>query len=245
MSTLPDTQILGIEDEPDLRAGLQHNLELEGYTVSVAADGREGLRKAREGQASLVLLDLMLPEMPGLEVLKHLRDTGHETPIIIISAKGQDRDKVQGLELGTDDYLTKPFGLSELLARIRAVLRRTKSGAKAGAGKDASVAGVMKFPNLTVDWRRFSVTRDDTEVQLSRYEAEILRMLIEHRGEVVSRQDLLRKVWGYVHLPTTRTVDNHIARLRKKLETDVENPVHVVTVHGLGYRFESQLLEEE
>ena len=243
MSTLTDTQILVIEDEPDLRAGLQHNLELEGYKVMVAADGREGLRRAREGQASLVLLDLMLPEMPGLEVLKHLRDTGHETPIIIISAKGQDRDKVQGLELGADDYLTKPFGLSELLARIRAVLRRTQTGAKAGAGKDSDVNGVMRFANLTVDWRRFTVTRDDMEVQLSRYEAEILRMLIEHRGEVVSRQDLLRKVWGYVHLPTTRTVDNHIARLRKKLETDVENPIHVVTVHGLGYRFESPLVE--
>jgi DNA-binding response OmpR family regulator len=245
LSTLTDTEILVIEDEPDLRAGLQHNLELEGYQVSVAADGREGLRKAREGGASLVLLDLMLPEMPGLEVLKHLRETGHETPVIIISAKGQDRDKVHGLELGADDYLTKPFGLSELLARIRAVLRRTKSGARAGARQDNGVSGVMKFPNLTVDWRRFTVSRDDTEVQLSRYEAEILRMLIEHRGEVVSRQDLLRKVWGYVHLPTTRTVDNHIARLRKKLESDVENPVHVVTVHGLGYRFESKLLEEE
>jgi DNA-binding response OmpR family regulator len=244
VSTLTDTQILVIEDEPDLRAGLQHNLELEGYKVTTAADGREGLRKAREGQASLLLLDLMLPEMSGLEVLKHLRETGHETPIIIISAKGQDRDKVQGLELGADDYLTKPFGLSELLARIRAVLRRTQTGAKAGAGKDSDVGGVMRFANLTVDWRRFTVTRDDTEVQLSRYEAEILRMLIEHRGEVVSRQDLLRKVWGYVHLPTTRTVDNHIARLRKKLETDVEKPVHVVTVHGLGYRFESTLIEE-
>ena len=245
MSTLTDTEILVIEDEPDLRAGLQHNLELEGYQVSVAADGREGLRKAREGGASLVLLDLMLPEMPGLEVLKHMRETGHETPVIIISAKGQDRDKVHGLELGADDYLTKPFGLSELLARIRAVLRRTKSGAKSGARQDGGVSGVMQFPNLTVDWRRFTVSRDDTEVQLSRYEAEILRMLIEHRGEVVSRQDLLRKVWGYVHLPTTRTVDNHIARLRKKLESDVENPVHVVTVHGLGYRFESKLLEEQ
>ncbi len=244
MSTLTDTQILVIEDEPDLRAGLQHNLELEGYKVITAADGREGLRKAREGQASLLLLDLMLPEISGLEVLKHLRDTGHETPIIIISAKGQDRDKVQGLELGADDYLTKPFGLSELLARIRAVLRRTQTGAKAGAGKEIDVLGVMCFVNLTVDWRRFTVTRDNTEMQLSRYEAEILRMLIDHRGEVVSRQDLLRKVWGYVHLPTTRTVDNHIARLRKKLETDVENPVHVVTVHGLGYRFESTLLEE-
>ena len=245
MSTLTDTQILVIEDEPDLRAGLQHNLELEGYKVTTAADGKEGLRKAREGQAALLLLDLMLPEMSGLEVLRHMRETGHETPVIIISAKGQDQDKVKGLELGADDYLTKPFGLSELLARIRAVLRRTQTGAKAGAGGDKSaVGGVMKFPGLTVDWRRFTVTRDDDEVQLSRYEAEILRMLIEHRGEVVSRQDLLRKVWGYVHLPTTRTVDNHIARLRKKLEADVENPVHVVTVHGLGYRFESTLLEE-
>ncbi|MCA8964444.1 MAG: response regulator transcription factor [Planctomycetes bacterium] len=235
--------ILVIEDEPDLRAGIQHNLELEGYRVQTAADGKEGLRKARDQRPTLILLDLMLPGMPGLEVLRHLRETGHETPIIIVSAKGQDRDKVQGLELGADDYLTKPFGLSELAARIRAVLRRTQAGAKS-SGERAAANSVMKFPDLVVDWRRFSIVRDGEEIQLSRYEAEILRMLIDRRGEVVSRQDLLRKVWGYVHLPTTRTVDNHIARLRKKLERDVENPVHVVTVHGLGYRFESQLLEE-
>jgi DNA-binding response OmpR family regulator len=244
MTNLSETHILVIEDEPDLRAGLQHNLELEGFKVLTAADGREGLRKAKEGQAALILLDLMLPGMPGLEVLKHLRETGREIPVIIVSAKGQDRDKVQGLELGADDYLTKPFGLSELLARIRAVLRRTQTGAKAGVGDKGAVAGVMRFPDLVVDWKRYTILRDGAETQLSRYEAEILRMLIEHRGEVVSRQDLLRKVWGYVHLPTTRTVDNHIARLRKKLERDVENPVHVVTVHGLGYRFESRLLEE-
>jgi DNA-binding response OmpR family regulator len=244
MTNLSETHILVIEDEPDLRAGLQHNLELEGFKVLTAADGREGLRKAKEGQASLILLDLMLPGMPGLEVLRHLREIGREIPVIIVSAKGQDRDKVQGLELGADDYLTKPFGLSELLARIRAVLRRTQTGARAGVGEKAAVAGVMRFPDLVVDWKRFTIVRDDIETQLSRYEAEILRMLIEHRGEVVSRQDLLRKVWGYVHLPTTRTVDNHIARLRKKLERDVENPVHVVTVHGLGYRFESNLLGE-
>jgi DNA-binding response OmpR family regulator len=182
--------------------------------------------------------------MPGLEVLRNLREIGREIPIIIVSAKGQDRDKVQGLELGADDYLSKPFGLSELLARIRAVLRRTQVGAKAGVGEKSSVGGVMRFPDLVVDWRRFTIVRDGTEQQLSRYEAEILRMLIERRGEVVSRQDLLRKVWGYVHLPTTRTVDNHIARLRKKLEHDVDKPIHVVTVHGLGYRFESPLLEE-
>ena len=244
MTSMTETHILVIEDEPDLRSGLKHNLELEGYTVDTAADGREGLRKAREGKAALVLLDLMLPLMSGLEVLRHLREIGREIPVIIISARGQDRDKVQGLELGADDYLTKPFGLSELTARIRAVLRRTQTGAKAGVGDRTATAGVMKFPELVVDWRRFTIVRDGEETQLSRYEAEILRMLIEHRGEVVSRQDLLRKVWGYVHLPTTRTVDNHIARLRKKLERDVEKPVHVVTVHGLGYRFESPLLEE-
>ncbi len=245
MSNLTDTVILVIEDEPDLRAGLQHNLELEGYKVEAAADGRDGLRKAKDGSASLILLDLGLPHVPGLEVLRQLREGGHETPIIIISAKGQDRDKVQGLELGADDYLTKPFGLSELTARIRAVLRRTQVGAKAGVGDKTGVGGVMHFPDLVVDWRRFSILRDGVETQLSRYEADILRMLVEHRGEVVSRQDLLRRVWGYVHLPTTRTVDNHIARLRKKVERDVEKPVHVVTVHGLGYRFESQLLKEE
>lgn len=244
MSNLSDTTVLVIEDEPDLREGLQHNLELEGYTVDTAADGNEGLRKAREGRASLILLDLMLPVMPGLEVLRTLRDTGHETPVIIISAKGQDRDKVAGLELGADDYLTKPFGLSELTARIRAVLRRTQAGARAGV-TNKPTATVMKFPDLTVDWKRYTVVRDGEEAQLSRYEAEILRMLIDRRGEVVSRQDLLRRVWGYVHLPATRTVDNHIARLRKKVERDVENPVHVVTVHGLGYRFESELEGEE
>ncbi|MBL8734054.1 MAG: response regulator transcription factor [Planctomycetes bacterium] len=241
MSNLSETHILVIEDEQDLRAGLQHNLELEGYVVSTAADGREGLRKAREGKANLILLDLMLPHMSGTEVLQHLRETGNETPVIILSAKGQDRDKVQGLELGADDYLTKPFGLTELTARIRAVLRRTQSGAKAGDRQ--ALSGVMVFPGLTVDWGRFTVQSEGEETQLSRYEAEILRMLVEHRGQVVSRQDLLRKVWGYVHLPTTRTVDNHIARLRKKIEHDVENPTHVKTVHGLGYCFESELLE--
>ena len=237
---MTDTRILVIEDEPDLRAGLQHNLELEGFAVDTAGDGKVGLRKALNDGQSLILLDLMLPELSGIEVLRQLRDAGKTTPVIIVSAKGQDRDKVQGLELGADDYLSKPFGLHELTARIRAVLRRTQIGARAGAGDRPAVSGVMRFPDLVVDWRRFSIVRDGTETQLSRYEAEILRMLVERRGEVVSRQDLLRKVWGYVHLPTTRTVDNHIARLRKKVETSPDEPVHVITVHGIGYRFESE-----
>ncbi len=225
--------VLIIEDEPDLREGLKHNLELEGYGVATAADGRSGLEAAMSGEHRLILLDLMLPELSGLELLRKFRGSGKNTPVIILSARGQDHEKVEGLELGADDYLSKPFGLAELSARIRAVLRRFERGG--GESRD-----VYHFPGLEVDFKRFTVLRDGDEFQLSRFEAEILRMLIDHCGEVVTRQDLLTKVWGYVHLPTTRTVDNHIARLRKKLEKDVENPVHVVTVHGLGYRFDSQ-----
>ena len=231
MTETPTTdRILVIEDERDLREGLRHNLELEGYQVGVAADGREALARASDEPWSLLILDLMLPELSGLEVLKALRTRDITTPVIILSAKGQDHDKVSGLELGADDYVTKPFGLAELMARIRAVLRRTSATA------DASPA-VHDFPGLRVDFKRFTVQRDGEEFQLSRYEAEILKMLIDHSGEVVTRTELLRTVWGYVHLPTTRTVDNHIARLRKKVERSPDQPRYVVTVHGIGYRF--------
>ncbi len=226
-------RILLIEDEADIRAGLRLNLEHEGYEVHEAGDGRTGLDLAGTIKPTLILLDLMLPGMQGLDVLRELRKTGNTIPVIILSARGQDRDKVTGLEQGADDYITKPFGLEELSARIRAVLRRSQ-------GKQVVVGKVLRFKGLTIDFTRFTAVRDGVEHQLSRYESEILKMLIEHRGEVVSRQDLLRHVWGYVHLPTTRTVDNHIARLRKKLEEDVDNPMHVVTVHGLGYRFDSE-----
>jgi DNA-binding response OmpR family regulator len=231
--------ILVIEDEPNLRAGLKHNLELDGYAVDTAATGTEGMSKAMQNGHTLILLDLMLPEVDGIEILRQLRAGGHNTPVIIISAKGMDHEKVKGLELGADDYVTKPFGLEELSARIRAVLRRTTEGVSTATRKD-----VFQFPQLTVDFKRFSVTCGDTEHQLSRYEAEILRMLIDHQGEVVTRGDLLSKVWGYVHLPTTRTVDNHIARLRKKVELSPDEPQHVVTVHGIGYRFESAEVKE-
>ena len=224
-------RILVIEDERDLREGLEHNLEMDGFEVAVAATGAEGLAMARSQQHALILLDLMLPEVSGLEILRQLRDAGQRTPIIILSAKGQDHDKVAGLEYGADDYVTKPFGLAELTARIRAVLRRAEMSIPQSRE-------VYEFPDLKVDFKRYTVEREGCEQQLSRYEAEILRMLILHQGEVVTRGDLLSKVWGYVHLPTTRTVDNHIARLRKKIERDIDKPAHVVTVHGIGYRFE-------
>ena len=227
--------ILVIEDEPNLREGLKHNLELDGYRVETAATGSEGMNLALQDNFTLILLDLMLPEVPGLDILRKVRENGLHTPIIIISAKGMDHEKVTGLELGADDYVTKPFGVTELSARIRAVLRRTN-----GVDDSSPQVNLFHFPGLTVDFKRFSVTSEGNEHQLSRYEAEILRMLIDHRGEVVTRGDLLSQVWGYVHLPTTRTVDNHIARLRKKVEVCPDEPVHVVTVHGIGYRFESK-----
>jgi DNA-binding response OmpR family regulator len=225
-------RILVVEDEADLRQGLRHNLELEGYVVDLAADGPDGLAQARATSYALIILDLMLPGMDGLEVLRELRAAHDPTPVIILSAKGQDHDKVSGLEFGADDYVTKPFGLAELCARIRAVLRRTSTEVPHGKP-------VHEFNGLIVDFKRFTVIRDGMEHQLSRYEAEILKVLIAHADEVVTRNDLLRTVWGYTHLPTTRTVDNHIARLRKKVERSPEQPVHVVTVHGIGYRFDS------
>ena len=237
---MSEVRILVIEDEPDLREGLQHNLELEGFAVETAADGKVGLRKAQQSSPTLILLDLMLPGLSGIDVLRQLRESGKTTPVIVVSARGQDRDKVLGLELGADDYVTKPFALAELNARIRAVLRRTQARLQRAKDQGKTSGAVLHFPDLVVDFKRFTVTKRGEEIQLSRYEADILRMLIERRGEVVSRQDLLRKVWGYVHLPTTRTVDNHIARLRKKVEVNADQPIHIVTVHGIGYRFDSE-----
>jgi DNA-binding response OmpR family regulator len=234
MTTTMNTKILVVEDEPDLREGLRHNLELDGFEVSVAADGPSGLRAAQNGEFGLVLLDLMLPGMSGTEVLHELRKSKSDQPVIIVTAKDADRDKIRGLDLGADDYVTKPFVLEELTARIRAVLRRVTRPADKGERE------LWDFPGLTVDFRRFTATRDGVEHQLSKFEADILKMLIDHRGEVVTRRDLLEKVWGYVHVPATRTVDNHVARLRKKIEEDIDAPRHVITVHGLGYRFDSE-----
>ena len=208
-----------------------YNLEAEGYEVVVAPDGDKGLRHARSGHFDLLLVDVMLPEKSGFEIVKRLRADGNGTPVIFLTARGAEADKITGFKLGADDYVTKPFGLAELMARIRAVLRRTSPD-------EVNGEQVHEFPGLIVDFKRFTVVRNATEYQLSRYEAEILKMLIKHQGEVVTRNDLLRTVWGYVHLPTTRTVDNHIARLRKKVEDTPDQPTRVITVHGIGYRFE-------
>lgn len=225
--------ILIVDDEKGLVDGLRFNLEHEGYGVEVAYDGNEAIFKVVESNPTLVLLDVMMPGMSGLEVLERLRERGDRTPIILLTAKSQPEDKVRGLELGADDYVTKPFGLPELLARIRAVLRR------AVKQEDDKAVEEHHFDGLTIDLRRYVVVRDDHEHALSRFESEILRYLLEHRDEVVTRRDLLTHVWGYVNLPTTRTVDNHIARLRKKVEKQPDEPRFIHTVHGIGYRFET------
>lgn len=223
-------RILVVDDERDLVEGLKYNLELEGYSVDTAFDGARGLAKVESCRPALLLLDVMMPGMNGLKVLQTMRERGDRTPVILLTAKSQPEDKVTGLEIGADDYVTKPFGLPELMARVRAVLRRTKP-------EEEPAAEIFSFGDLTVDFRRYVIQRDGREFPLSRFESEILRYLVTHKNEVVTRRDLLTKVWGYVNLPTTRTVDNHIARLRKKVEDTPEEPRYILTVHGIGYRF--------
>lgn len=227
-----NSTVLIVDDEGDIVEGLRFNLELEGYRVESAYDGKEEIHKASENPPSLILLDVMMPEVSGLKVLETLRERGNRTPIILLTAKSQSEDKVLGLELGADDYVTKPFGLPELLARIRAVLRRTTT-------EDEALSEIYQYGELTIDFRRYVVVRDGEEHALSRFESEILRYLVAHADQVVTRSDLLTKVWGYVNLPTTRTVDNHIARLRKKVEGDGSDRRYIHTVHGIGYRFET------
>lgn len=223
-------KILIIEDEPEMARGLSDNLEFEGYEVRIEANGETGLQYALTQPVDLILLDLMLPKLPGYEVCKTLRAKGKDMPIIMLTAKGQEIDKVLGLELGADDYITKPFSLRELIARIHAQLRRRKSGA-------AQDADTFSFGEVTLDFKHYRATKGGEDLELTAKEFEILRFLISHRGAVVKRADLLDKVWGLEDYPTTRTVDNHILKLRKKIENDPADPEFIITVHGIGYKF--------
>lgn len=224
------SKILIIEDEPNMARGLADNLEFEGYEVRVETNGETGLQYALAQPVDLILLDLMLPKLPGYEVCKTLRAKGKTMPIIMLTAKGQEIDKVLGLELGADDYVTKPFGLRELLARIHAQLRRHKPNAE-------ELAEQFRFGEVTLDFKHYRATKAGVEIELTAKEFEILHFLISHRGTTVKRADLLDKVWGLEEYPTTRTVDNHILKLRKKVERDPASPEYIITVHGIGYKF--------
>ena len=227
--SIPATaKILVVEDEPNMVAGLRDNFEFEGYEVITASDGIEGLQKALDESPDLVVLDVMMPRMSGLEVCKQLRAKRASIPIIMLTARGQEVDKVVGLELGADDYVTKPFSIRELLARVKTILRR------ASAPKNQEQ---HSFGDIEVDLRRCRVVKSGKLLDVSSKEFELLKYFISHSGETLSRDRLLEDVWGYDNFPTTRTVDTHLVRLRQKLEPDPEQPQYFLTVHGTGYRF--------
>ena len=223
------TRVLVVEDDEAMAVALRDGFTYEGYEVTVARDGEEGLTCARDETPDLMILDVMLPKMTGLEVCKVLRGDGSQLPIIMLTARGQEIDKVLGLKLGADDYVTKPFSFMELMARVEAVLRRAQPG---GLGHRS----VYEFGDMTVDMDRHDATKGGEPVELTPREFRLLGYLLEHRAEVVSREELLDAVWGYDTIPFTRTVDTHIAKLRKKIEDDASDPQFLITVHRLGYK---------
>jgi DNA-binding response OmpR family regulator len=223
------TKILIVEDEPNMVAGLRDNFEYEGYQVITAADGVEGLERALAESPDLVVLDVMMPRMSGLDVCKQLKARRASLPIIMLTARGQEVDKVVGLELGADDYVTKPFSIRELLARVKAVLRRTQTVPREQER--------LSFGDVDVNLRTHQVQRNGKSVEFSAKEFELLKYFLCHPEETLSRDRLLDEVWGYEHYPTTRTIDAHIVRLRQKLEPNPEQPRFILTIHGVGYKF--------
>jgi DNA-binding response OmpR family regulator len=222
--------ILVIEDDISILRGLKDNLEYEGYAVLTETDGRKGLEKAREKNADLLLLDIMLPGINGFEICRKLKKEKPELPIIMITARGSEMDKVSGLDTGADDYVTKPFSIPELMARIRAILRRFNQ-------LENNAPEHYEFGNVALDFKEYRAFKNGEEIQLSAKEFEIMKYFIAREGEAVHRHDLLNEVWGFEAMPTTRTVDNFILDLRKKLEDDPTRPKYIESVRGIGYRF--------
>jgi DNA-binding response OmpR family regulator len=228
---LSGKRVLVVEDDPSIALGLRMNLESEGYEVQLAEDGELGLELARTAAPDLIVLDIMLPKRNGLEVLHDLRSEGRTMPIIILSAKAGEMDKVAGLELGAEDYVEKPFSLAELLARVRAALRR-------GAAPPPERRERVLFGEVEVDIAAREVRRAGGVVEMTATEFDVLVCLLSERGRVLSRDDIFRRVWGPKHHGTPRTVDNFIQQLRAKLEPDPQEPAHILTVRGVGYRFD-------
>jgi DNA-binding response OmpR family regulator len=224
-------RILIVEDEAPMLQGIKDNLEFEGYEVDTAPEGSQGQHKILNESYDLILLDVMLPSISGFDICKNARKSGITTPIILLTAKGEEIDKVLGLELGADDYITKPFSLRELLARIKAVMRRSE-GAKKGHALDERIT----FGRIQVNFKTYQAFCDEAEVKMSHKEYEILHYLYDHANETVHRDDLMSNVWGIEYDITTRTVDNFILKLRQKLEPDLNSPKIILTVHGIGYK---------
>jgi DNA-binding response OmpR family regulator len=223
------SRILVVEDDPTILRGLADNLAIESHEVLTAMDGERACSIVREHKPDLVILDLMLPRMSGYDVCRKLRGEGITTPIMILTARGEEADRVLGLDLGADDYLTKPFSLRELLARVRALLRRTRAGAPS--------IDALRFEDVLIDFKRYEARKAGRAIEMTKKEFGVLRYLAARAGEVATREELLDEVWGYDAMPTTRTVDNHVALLRAKLEVDPSQPRHLQTVHGVGYKW--------
>lgn len=223
------TKILLVEDELKMQQVIKDNLELEGYEVDVSGDGKAGLQKILDNSYALILLDVMLPQISGFDVCKKARGKGISTPVIFLTAKGEEIDKVLGLELGADDYITKPFGLRELLARTKAVLRRVE-------GSTDSSPERMTLGKVEVDFKTYTASRAGTNIQMTPKEFELMKFLWQHRNQSVSRDQLLTNVWGYDETLSTRTIDNFILKLRQKIEDDPAKPKRIITIHGLGYK---------
>lgn len=223
--------ILVIEDDISILRGLKDNLAYEGYSVITQTDGKEGLQLALKENIDLILLDIMLPGMNGYEICRKLKKEKPELPVIMITARGSEVDKVSGLDIGADDYVTKPFSIPELLARVRAIFRRLT--------QVKTIPEEYSFGNIKLNFTEYKAFRNNEEIKLSSKEFAIMEYLIKHEGEVIHRHKLLNEVWGFEVTPTTRTVDNFILDLRKKLEEDPSNPQHIISIRGVGYRFNS------
>jgi DNA-binding response OmpR family regulator len=224
-------KILIIEDEERILMGLEDNLRIEGYQVSSATDGLKGFSMAREQSFDLIILDIMLPKMNGFEICKQLRKTGIMTPILILTAKSQEVDKVLGLEIGADDYVTKPFSPRELIARVNAIIRRMK--------QNQQTTGLYNFGDVDIDFKKYEAKKNGQPVNLTALEFTLLHFLITHNDQVVTRDSILDNVWGNSVYVYPRTIDTHIANLRKKIEDDPENPKFIIGVRSIGYKFKT------
>lgn len=221
--------ILVVEDDPSILRGLELNLQVEGYSVVTASDGEEGLKRALERRPDIILLDVMLPKLSGFDVCRQLRKQGLKMPIIMLTAKSQEIDKIMGLELGADDYVTKPFSVAEVVARVNACMRRSKQFETSETS--------YTFGPYVLDVKGQVLRKNNAEIELSQKEFQMLKLFLENEGKVLSRQEILAKVWGFDYYGTDRTVDNFINKLRQKVEDDINNPVHILTMRGSGYKF--------
>ncbi len=224
------TKIVVIEDDPAIREGILDTLRFHGYEGCGASDGVAGLEALRHGRPDLLILDLMLPGIDGFDILRLARMEQPRLPVILLTARGMESDKLLGFELGADDYITKPFSIREVMARVKALLKRSETG-----GTD--VPGIVRFASWQVDFSRYIIRKNDREYELTPKECGILRLLLAHTGEVIGRERIIEEVWGDDYEPTTRTIDNFILKLRAKIEDRPDHPQHILTVHGAGYKF--------